>query len=108
PPYPSSTNGGIELEETPNPSLDPPGDLSPFVTEATCTWGQELGAIVGQAVSGSSDMANRRSGISSSGGQPTLTTTGLFPQMMTLRFSSSVRVTSVHVRASSVLSLVVH
>lgn len=82
-PYPSSR--GIEVEETPNTSLDPPQDLSPFVTEATCTWGQELGAIVGQAVSDYSHVVNRRLGISSSGGQPTLTTTGLFPQMMTLR-----------------------
>ncbi|CAM9123673.1 unnamed protein product [Ectocarpus sp. 13 AM-2016] len=105
-PYPSSRE--IEVEGTLNTSLDPPQDLSPFVTEATCTWGQELGAIVGQAVNDSSRTANRRLGIQSSGGQPTLTTTGLFPQMMTLRFSSSVRVKSVHVRASSVLNLVVH
>lgn len=82
-PYPSSR--GSEVEETPSPSLDLPRDLSPFVAEATCTWGQELGAIVGLAVSDSPHMANRPLGISSSGGQPTLTTTGLFPQMMTLR-----------------------
>ena len=79
-------------------SQNPCKDISPFVTEATCSWGQELGKILGQAVpdfaataaaavcSGTSTTAM----VSSSLGGLALTTTGLFPQTMHLRCDSAV------------------
>lgn len=83
-------------------SRNPCKDLSPFVTEATCSWGQELGKILGQAVpdfaatatavdSGTSTTAM----VSSSLGGLGLTTTGLFPQTMHLRCDSVVLNTAV-------------
>lgn len=67
-------------------SRGPCQDLSSLVTEATCSWGQELGQILGQAVP---DLAAAAVGLStamcSSSGPLALTTTGLFPQTMHLR-----------------------
>lgn len=64
--------------------VESPRDMSPLVTEALCSWGQAVGPIVGQAVF-ESFKAERRDGVHPSSRGPSLTTTGLFPQMMTLR-----------------------
>lgn len=80
---------------------NPCKDLSPFVTEATCSWGQELGTILGQAVPdcaataggafGSGTNTSTPAMMSSSLSRLGLTTTGLFPQTMHLRCDSAVR-----------------
>lgn len=68
----------VKQEETsnPKPHLVSCGDLSPYVSEATCTWGQDLGLIMGQGV-----------GRLRIHGGPVLTTTGIFPQSMRLRYN---------------------
>lgn len=58
------------------PHLVSCGDLSPYVSEATCTWGQDLGLIMGQGI-----------GHLRIHDGPVLTTTGIFPQSMRLRYS---------------------
>lgn len=85
---------------------NPCKDLSPFVTEATCSWGQELGKILGQAVpdcaataGGAFDSGTSTTAMmSSSLGRLGLTTTGLFPQTMHLRCDSAVRDSTTVVR----------
>lgn len=68
----------VKQQETSNlkPHLRSCGDLSPYVSEATCTWGQDLGLIMGQGVG--------RLRIHDG---PVLTTTGIFPQSMRLRYN---------------------
>ena len=74
-------------------SRAPSKDLSSLVTEATCSWGQELGEILGQAVpdfAASAVDSGRTTAMSSSLARLGLMTTGLFPQTMHLRCDSAV------------------
>lgn len=84
PPYASS--GPIETSGTMAPPLRSPQDLSPLVTDAVCTWGQELGTVLGQAVLEAAPPAPRK-GACCSSIRAGLITTGLFPQKMTLRYA---------------------
>lgn len=85
-PPPYASNGQIEASGTMGSSLRSPRDVSPLVTDAVCTWGQELGTILGQAVLDSAPTASRKDMCCSSR-RPGLTTTGLFPQIMILRYA---------------------
>lgn len=83
---PQASRNEVEVKRTLKSPLNSPRDMSPLVTEAACTWGQELGTILGQDVLHSA-RAKPRTEILSLAVRPALTTTGLFPQMMTLRYS---------------------
>lgn len=72
----------VKAERAPQPPLSSPRDVSPLVAEAICTWGEELGTILGQDERDSIS-AKPRTGMPR--GRPMLTTTGLLPQIMTLR-----------------------
>jgi len=80
---PSAPGNVIEATGTVKAPPTSPRDLTPLVTEALCSWGQALRSILGQAVR-ESVTAERRLQVSSARG-PSLMTTGLFPQTMTLR-----------------------
>lgn len=54
----------------------PPGDLSSLVAQCSCTWGSDVGSILGLHMA-SSTGASRRSAV---------VTTGLFPQTIRLRY----------------------
>lgn len=77
----TSSQDEAETSRTAPPS---PRDLSPLVIETFCTWGQKLDTILGQAALEPAS-ADPRTAVPSSGGRPTLTTTGLFPHTMQLR-----------------------
>lgn len=87
-PPPQVSRNQVEAKGTLKSPLTSPQDISPLVTEAACTWGQELGTILGQEVLHPATTKPRME-IMSLAGRPALTTTGLFPQMMTLRYSIS-------------------
>lgn len=73
-----------EEDTTAKSLLTSPEDLLPAIIEATCSWGQELTAILGKDVLNSrrtSDDEVKISPVDKSG----LITTGLFPQTMQLR-----------------------
>lgn len=67
-----------------------PEDLSPLVTGAVCTWGQELAKILGQHVIDSAIPSAGGPVVvphNTNGGLSVITTTGNFPQTMQLRCS---------------------
>lgn len=86
-PPPQASRNQVEAKGALKPPLNSPRDLSPLVIEAACTWGQALGTILGQDVL-HSGKAKPRTEMLPLAVRPTLTTTGLFPQIMTLRYGS--------------------
>lgn len=83
-PPPQGSCGQIEASSTMASPMRSPQDVSPLVTDAVCTWGQELGTILGQAVFDSAAPAPQKDACCPSH-RPGLATTGLFPQIMILR-----------------------
>lgn len=79
---------GQEGDRVKPPLSITPRDLSPLVTGAVCTWGQELAKILGRHVidSAISSAGDRRVVSPNTDGRlSVLTTTGNFPQTMQLR-----------------------
>lgn len=85
-PQPYASSGKIESRSTVASPLRSPQDISPLVTDAVCTWGQDLGTVLGQAVLDSAPPASRKDACWPSN-RTGLTTTGLFPQIMILRYA---------------------
>lgn len=83
-PPPYAPYGQVEARNSMASPLRSPQDVSSLVTDAVCTWGQELGTVLGQAVLDSAPHAPRRDEWRPSS-QAGLTTTGLFPQIMILK-----------------------
>ena len=83
---PCTSSGQIEARSTMASPLRSPQDISSLVTDAVCTWGQELGTVLGQAALDSAPPSSRQDGCWSSN-RPGLTTTGLFPHTMILRYA---------------------
>lgn len=85
-PPPLAYRKQVEAKHALKAPLNSPQDLSPLVVEAGCTWGQEVGTILGQDALYSATVKPRTEMLPLAV-RPTLTTTGLFPQIMTLRYS---------------------
>lgn len=85
PPHASKFSGEIKARSTMVPPRRSSQDISSLVTGSLCTWGQELGTILGQAVLESSPPAPGKD-VCYSPRRPGLTTSGLFPQIMILRY----------------------
>lgn len=83
-PPPRVPSGQIEASGVVASPLRSPEDVSPLVTDAICTWGQELRTILGQTLPHSASPASRKD-VCCSSRRPGLTTTGHFPQIMILR-----------------------
>lgn len=61
-------------------------DLSPFVEKTSCTWGEDIGSVVGQHIFPSAGASDRVKMLKTSRNRSAVVTTGMFPQTIQLRY----------------------
>lgn len=76
-----------EIKNIARPQRQTPAeDLSPFVEQSSCTWGDDIGSVVGQHVFPSIGASATIEAVKRSRGRSAVVTTGMFPQTIQLRY----------------------